>query len=84
MTRQLWLSSPVSGPSKYNYWRKYGKWYNERQLFPQQSENGAEDKESTKSTNSNNFDIPAKGLKELLEAEFSKCFNISLRFDADF
>lgn len=30
VTRQLWLSSPISGPAKYNYHRNTQQWLNER------------------------------------------------------
>ena len=69
VTRQVWLSSPISGPSKYNWHRartavgrdgrrREGQWCNERDV--------------------------GKDLMGLLEREFSSVFGKDVKFDEPF
>ena len=69
VTRQVWLSSPISGPSKYN-------WHREREAV-------ARDGRRRQGQWCNERDV-SKDLMGLLEREFSQVFDSEVKFDEPF
>ena len=74
VTRQLWLSSPVSGPSKYN-------WHRDKQ---REDEGGGTAGTAGEKGRWCSERDESKLLQPLLEQEFSQAFDVTVKFDDTF
>ena len=70
VTKQVWLSSPISGPSKYN-------WHRDKQRETREGEAGGQGRWCSERDQS-------RLLQPLLEREFSEAFGLSVHFNDTF